>query len=119
MALTNIYNFSRDRGDTLVHEIQVSTSAGAPLDLTTAEVVYRLATVTSDRTLVLLKSVSQGGVVLVDPVAGVLQVQIPAEEMAALTKQQYYYECEVTVADHTHTVQRGTLTLLGSIPPAR
>lgn len=111
---TTQQNFSMYQGQYFVLTLTV-TENGAPVDLTGCAVTWVMQPGVSFPTPTIIKSTTNGGVVVTDAASGVCQITLNAADTASLPALAYYHATQVIdVAGHPYPVSTGLLTLLQS-----
>jgi|WetSurSiteA1Bulk_404760.scaffolds.fasta_scaffold05691_2 hypothetical protein len=115
MTLTE-QNFEIFKGDTRDLITSVINTDGSKKDLTDASVVWALYNADTKEILV-TKSTITGGVVITNPIGGIIKVSLAAGDTVNLKSGPWYrYETEVTDAgSNVSTVNSGYVTLWESV----
>ncbi|MCD0459963.1 phage baseplate upper protein [Roseiconus lacunae] len=96
-------------GDTLgAMEIAITDGDGSPIDLTGAEVTLRVKRRKEDRRSQLVIGTDDGGLAIVDAVAGLVMIQ---KRTIELSPGIYHSEIEVAKAGETTIANQGTWTI--------
>lgn len=113
--MTSLYrvNFELADNEDLHAVFALSDSAGAPVDLTGADLRMTIAPL--DRKSTLDLSLANGRITLIDPILGQFELAAAATIMKSLSPGVYRHDLLVRLADRTQRIWEGTLVLVQGV----